>query len=105
MRAAASTRYYKVKDLLRASRLDLIPEDDPGVAKNVGKIRDGKRISPVLLVQGDARIGVPLLVGDGDRRISAIYRINENSMVRCMTVPLPRPQSLASQGAGNVLAA
>jgi hypothetical protein len=106
MRTDASTRYYKVKDLLRASRLDLIPEDDPGVVKNVRRVRDGHQISPVLLVQGDARIGVPLLIGDGDRRISAIYRIDENATVRCLTVPLPRqPQSLARQSASRIIAA
>ena len=44
---------YKAKDLLRASRLPLLGAKDPDVARDLREVRQGKRLSPVLLVRGD----------------------------------------------------
>ncbi len=41
---------YKAKDLLRASRLPLLPPDNVHVAKDLGKVQRGQKLSPVLLV-------------------------------------------------------
>src|SRR5690242_13000188 len=47
------------KDVLRASRLPLLPPDERHVANDLKKIRKGKALSPVILVQGDFTNGQP----------------------------------------------
>ena len=42
----------EASDLLRASRLALLPETDPVVKKNLKKVAGGDRLSPVLLARG-----------------------------------------------------
>ena len=49
---AAPLSHKKAKNLLRASRLQLLPADDPDVARDLEKIRKGELLSPVLLVRG-----------------------------------------------------
>src|SRR5438034_11803168 len=49
---------HKAKDLLRASRLDLLPESDPAVLRDLTKVARGEKLSPVLLVRAGA--GAPL---------------------------------------------
>ncbi|HEY1972143.1 MAG TPA: hypothetical protein VGH89_29600, partial [Pseudonocardia sp.] len=46
---AAPISYFKAKDVLRASRLTLLPTDNPHVASDLQKISKGKQLSPVLL--------------------------------------------------------
>ena len=50
---AADIGYFKAKDMLRASRLALLPVDNPHVASDLRKIKKGQSLSPVLLVRGD----------------------------------------------------
>src|ERR1700689_192711 len=69
----------KAKDLLRASRLALLPPDNPHVAVDLDKVRRGERLSPILLVRGDADHDVALTVADGYHRICASYHIDENA--------------------------
>ena len=40
--------YKKAKDLLRASRLALLPTDNAHVAADLKKIKKGKQLSPIL---------------------------------------------------------
>ena len=49
---SAETIHRKAKDLLRASRLALLPADNVHVKKDLARSRPGKRLSPVLLVRG-----------------------------------------------------
>ena len=49
---SAKTEHRKAKDLLRASRLSLLPADNVHVKKDLAKVAAGKRLSPVLLVRG-----------------------------------------------------
>ena len=63
----------QAKDLLRASRLTLLPRDNPHVAADLRKVSGGDRLSPVLLVRGQAKKGLPLLIADGYHRICASY--------------------------------
>jgi hypothetical protein len=79
----------KAKDLLRASRLPLLPRDNPHVAGDLKKIKKGKQMSPVLLVRGDAGIDVPLLVADGYHRICASWYRDENVLIACRIVSFP----------------
>lgn len=83
---AAPPATFKAKDLLRASRLGLLPTDDPHVVSDLKKIHDGKALSPVLLVRGGLGSGVALQVADGYHRICAGYRTDENTDVACRIV-------------------
>jgi len=82
LREAAIVR-RKAKDLLRASRLDLLPPANAHVTVDLDKVRRGERLSPILLVRGDAGRDVPLTVADGYHRICASYHINENADIPC----------------------
>jgi hypothetical protein len=77
---------HKAKDLLRASRLDLLPETDPAVRKDLAKIIRGEKLSPVLLVRPGA--GAPLIVADGYHRICASYHVDEGAVIPCRLVDL-----------------
>lgn len=78
---STSVRHGKAKDLLRASRLALLPADDREVAKDIEKIRAEQPLSPVLLVRGELAHGVALQIADGYHRICASYHAGENSNV------------------------
>jgi hypothetical protein len=84
---AAPVAHRKAKDLLRASRLAVLPPENFHVAKDLKKVRAGKKLSPVLLVRG--RIGegeVPLTVADGYHRICASYHLDEDADIPCRIV-------------------
>ena len=84
---AAPLMHRKAKDLLRASRLPVLPPENFHVAKDLKKVRAGKKLSPVLLVRG--RIGqaeVPLTVADGYHRICASYHLDEDADIPCRIV-------------------
>lgn len=76
------------KDLLRASRLDLLPPDNAHVASDLRKVSKGKPLSPVLLVAGDVTKDMPLIVADGYHRICASYQLDENAPIPCRMVDL-----------------
>ena len=86
---AAPMASYKAKDLLRASGLALLPVDNAHVARDLGKVKGGQLLSPVLLVRGDAARGMPLVVADGYHRICASYHIDENADIPCRIVDAP----------------
>jgi hypothetical protein len=86
---SATTEHRKAKDLLRASRLELLPDKNPHVANDLRKVERGEALSPVLLVRGDAERGMPLLVADGYHRICASYHLDENADIPCRIVDLP----------------
>lgn len=83
----ARTVKHAAKDLLRASDLPLLPRDELHVDHDLQRIHKGKAISAVLLVQGDASRGVPLVVADGYHRICAICYYDEDAPVACRIVP------------------
>ena len=85
----AGTVHRKAKDLLRASRLGLLPPDNLHVRKDLEKVASGKRLSPVLLVRGRVDKGVPLTVADGYHRICASHHLDENADVPCRLVAWP----------------
>lgn len=80
---------HKAKDILRASGLPVLPKDNPFVANDLKKVRKGKPLSPVLLVRGDLRRGLPLVIADGYHRICASWHIDENALIPCRMVPSP----------------
>jgi hypothetical protein len=60
----------------------LLGKDDPEVASDLQKVKFGKKLSPVLLVQG-----IPLWVADGYHRVCASYHLDEKVEVPCRIVP------------------
>jgi len=50
----------KAKDILRASELPLLPKDNVHVKQDLQKVKNGKKLSPILLVR-DHR----LIIADG----------------------------------------
>ena len=82
----ARTVTHAAKDLLRASDLPLLAREDVHVDHDLQRIHKGKSVSPVLLIQGDASRGLPLVVADGYHRICAICYYAENAPVACRIV-------------------
>ena len=81
--------HRKAKDLLRASRLPVLPPENIHVVKDVKKVNAGKKLSPVLLVRGRiAPAEVALTIADGYHRISASYHLDENADIPCRIVDL-----------------
>jgi hypothetical protein len=74
----------EANDLLRASRLELLPKTDPVVKKDMNKVAGGERLSPILLVRG--RADQPLIVADGYHRICASYHLDEDIEISCRMV-------------------
>jgi hypothetical protein len=84
--ATGTTR--KAKDLLRASGLALLPPDNAHVASDLAKVKQGNRLSPVLLVRGRLQHGTPLTIADGYHRVCASYHLDENADIPCRIVDL-----------------
>ena len=82
----AETVHKKAKDLNRASGLPILPPDNPHVAEDLKKVSKGEKLSPVLLVRGALRQGIPLTVADGYHRICASYHLDENADIPCRIV-------------------
>jgi hypothetical protein len=91
LRAATMTT-KKAKDLLRASRLTLLPMTDAEVVKDLRKVRRGERLSPVLLVRGGLGGDRPLTIADGYHRICASYHLDEDAPIPCLLADLPPPR-------------
>jgi hypothetical protein len=79
--------HKKAKDLLRASRLALLPIDNPHVQADLKKIKKGKALSPILVVRGDLTTGVALQIADGYHRVCASYYTDENTDIPVRLVP------------------
>jgi hypothetical protein len=78
--------YRKAKDILRAAQLALLPETNAHVKSDLSKISDGKKLSPILLVRGNALNTVKLEIADGYHRVCASYLTDENTNIPCRLV-------------------
>ena len=78
---AAPIVEFKAKDIFRASQLSLLGVSNSHVAKDQAKIRKGQGLSPLLLVRDEDRGRV--VIADGYHRLCAIYRFDEDAMIRC----------------------
>jgi hypothetical protein len=83
---AGSIVHKKAKDILRAARLPLLPVDNPHVASDLAKMTKNKQLSPILLVRGDFRAGLPLQIADGYHRVCASYHTDENTDIPVVLV-------------------
>jgi hypothetical protein len=81
MHKEQTLQHYAARDILRAAGLPLLGPDDSEVAADLGKVKLGRKLSPVLLVQG-----IPLWVADGYHRVCASYHLNEKTPVPCRMV-------------------
>jgi len=71
LRKAPITR-RRANDILRAAGLTPAPLDDPGVMKDLIKVIEGTRLSPVLVICEGASADI----ADGYHRVSLVYRID-----------------------------
>ena len=75
---------FKAKDIFRASRLSLLGVSNKHVAKDQKKIRDGKELSPLLLVRDKTQPRV--IIADGYHRLCAVYSVDEDAEIPCKIV-------------------
>ena len=81
LRSSAEIRWFKAKDILRASGLPALPESNAHVSKDFRKIKDGEKISPILLLRGNPFTPLPLIIADGYHRVCASYLLDENAEI------------------------
>ena len=72
----------KAKDILRASLLPMLPDSNIHVKQNIKKVKNGKKLSPVLMVRGNDK----LIIADGYHRVCAIYYLSEDLTIPCRLV-------------------
>jgi hypothetical protein len=82
--AADQIIHRKAKDILRASQLALLGQDNKHVAEDLRKVAAGTELSPILLIRGGQ--GRPLIVADGYHRVCASYWVDENTDIPCVLV-------------------
>jgi len=73
---------FKAKDIFRASQLSLLGISNSHVDRDQKKIRKGTPLSPLLLVRDQGRV----VIADGYHRLCAIYRFDEDALIRCKIV-------------------
>lgn len=81
---AAPVLSFKAKDIFRASGLSLLGVSNSHVERDRQKIRDGKALSPLLLVR-DAPLG-RVVIADGYHRLCAVYSVDEDADIPCKIV-------------------
>lgn len=77
----ATLTHRKAKDILRASRLPLLPQHNIHVRQNIDKIKNGEKLSPCLFVSG-----MPLIIADGYHRVCSIYYLSEDLIIPCKLI-------------------
>ena len=80
----AKVSQFKAKDIFRASGLSLLGVSNSHVAKDQKKIKEGKALSPLLLVR-DPQNG-KVVVADGYHRLCAVYSFDEDALIPCKIV-------------------
>lgn len=80
----AKCQTFKSKDIFRASGLSLLGISNFFVEKDLKKIRDGEKLSPILLVRDRAHGKV--IVADGYHRMCSVYTIDEEAPIPCKIV-------------------
>jgi len=78
----AKTIQKKSKDIFRASRLPLLPENNRHVKTNLKKVKSNIKLSPILLVRGNT----DLIIADGYHRLCCSYYLTEDLEVPCRLV-------------------
>lgn len=77
-----NVRYFKAKDIFRASKLPHAGISNEQVEKTLEKIADEKKLSPVLLV----RASNGLIIADGYHRVCAVYSHDQDVKIPCKII-------------------
>jgi disulfide oxidoreductase YuzD len=80
----APVKYFKAKDIFRASELSLLGVSNSHVEKDQKKIKKGEALSPILLVREKSL--QKLIIADGYHRLCAVYSFNEDELIPCKIV-------------------
>jgi len=72
---------FKSKNIFRASSLALLGEDNSNVKKNIKKIEEGTKLSPILLIRDS--INGKVVIADGYHRLCAVYKFDEDALIPC----------------------
>ncbi|MCX6318102.1 MAG: hypothetical protein NTW29_12480 [Bacteroidetes bacterium] len=83
----SKTILKKSKDILRASELPLLPKDNIHVKENLKKAKNGRKLSPILLVR-DRK----LIIADGYHRVCSIYYLSEDLEIPCRITDIEEEQ-------------
>jgi hypothetical protein len=75
---------FKAKDIFRASGLSLLGVSNSHVEKDLKKVREGSKLSPLLLVRDGN--GARVIIADGYHRLCAVYSVDEDAMIPCKIV-------------------
>ncbi|WP_135453349.1 hypothetical protein [Mycobacterium sp. DL99] len=81
--------HKKAKDILRAARLPLLPQDNLHVKADLEKVNQSKPLSPILLVRGQISTAVPAQIADGYHRVCASYYLDENTDIPVIIAAVP----------------
>ena len=76
---------FKAKDIFRASSLSLLGVSNFHVEKDRKKIKDGHKLSPLLLVR-ETGPQSRVIIADGYHRLCAVYSIDEDAVIPCKIV-------------------
>jgi len=69
--------------------LALLPADNKHVQADLDKVKEGRKLSPVLLVRGE-----PMQIADGYHRVCASYHLDENADIPCRIASRSRPDAV-----------
>jgi hypothetical protein len=75
---------FKSKDIFRAARLPLLDKTNSHVAKDRDMIKDGDKLSPILLVRDS--VNGKVVIADGYHRLCAVYSFDEDAVIPCKIV-------------------
>ena len=78
----APIKYFKAKDIFRASGLSLLGVSNSHIKKNIKKINKGVKLSPILLLRKDGKV----IIADGYHRLCAVYTFNEDEIIPCKII-------------------
>lgn len=73
--------WYKAKDVFRASKLSLLGVSNSHVKRNCKKIKNGDKMSPILLVIDSEFRNT--IIADGYHRMCGVYHYDEDALIPC----------------------
>jgi hypothetical protein len=76
---------FKAKDILRASRLTVLTNNNYHVKLEIENITQEIPLSPLLLVR-DKDLKGKLIIADGYHRLCAVYNFNEDFSIHCKII-------------------
>jgi hypothetical protein len=75
---------FKARDIFRASGLPLLGISQHQIDHNLKRIKDGEKLSPILLIRDSVNRRV--IIADGYHRLCAVYHHNDNMEIPCKII-------------------